>query len=159
MSDQNEVKVSQLSNIVYLNRTFEMKNFSEEKAKDKSVDWKSPAMYTHACGYKFCIGVDANGYLGGHGKSIYVDLWSMPGKYDKQLNWPASAKFTIELLNQQGGENATCIIELNWEKPRVAYKSLAYFSRIKSGFLEHSKLNSFLKNDTIYFCISEVQLL
>ena len=39
-----------------------MKNFSDERAMEKTEgSWKSPAMYTHVCGYKFCIGVDANG--------------------------------------------------------------------------------------------------
>ena len=59
-------------------------------------------------GYKFCIGVDANGRGLGHGKSIYVAVWGIPGEFDDQLKWPAKAKFTIELINQQGGENATC---------------------------------------------------
>ena len=71
-SVRNEGKLSMMSST--LNRRFEMKNFSREKAKDKESDWKSPAMYTHVCGYKFCIGVDANGCRGvGHGNSIYVD--------------------------------------------------------------------------------------
>ena len=81
-----------------------MKNFSREKAKDNPRDWKSPAMYTHGCGYKFYIGVDANGNGSGCGKSINVDLWSMSGEYDDQLKWPLNAKFTVELINQQGGE-------------------------------------------------------
>ena len=102
-SVQNEGKLSMMSSMIYLNRRFEMKNFSREKAKDKFSDWKSPAMYTHVCGYKFCIGVDANGCRGvGHGNSIWMDLWSMPGEYDDQLKWPANAKFTIELINQTG---------------------------------------------------------
>ena len=51
----NERQLSELTRMTGLNRRFEMKNFSKEKAKDKPDDWKSPAMYTHACGYKFCI--------------------------------------------------------------------------------------------------------
>ena len=50
-SVQNEGKIP---SIIYLNRRFGMKNFSREKAKDKVDEWKSPAMYTHVCGYKFC---------------------------------------------------------------------------------------------------------
>ena len=56
-------------------------------------------MYTHVGGYKFCVGVDM--YLGRHGKSIYVDLWVMPGEFDDQVKWPANNKFTIERINQQ----------------------------------------------------------
>ena len=44
------------------------------KKKDQFSNWKSPAMYTHLGGYKFCIGVDANGYSSGRGKSIHTDL-------------------------------------------------------------------------------------
>ena len=155
-SVQNEGKLSMMSSTI-LNRRFEMKNFSHEKAKDKLGDWKSPAMYTHVCGYKFCIGVDANvWYLFGSGKSITVDLWSMSGEYDDQLKWPANAKFTVELINQTGGENVRHSMTLNWEKPTRKYNRVSVSSRY---FLEHSKLNSFLKNDTLYFYVYEVELL
>ena len=155
-SVQNEGKLSIMSSTIYLNRRFEMKNFSREKAKDKYSDWKSPAMYTHVCGYKFCIGVDANGCLGGHGKAIRVDLWSMSGEYDDQLKWPANAKFTVELINQTGGENGRHSKTLDWKKPSA---KCYYVNHIHRSFLDHSKLNSFLKNDTLYFYISEVELL
>ena len=157
--DQNETKVSKRSRMVVgLNRRFEMKNYSVEKAKDKPGDWKSTAMYTHMRGYKFCIGMDANGYGCGRGISIWVELLSMPGEYDDQLKWPASVKFTIELLNQQGGENASCSERWKWSKPANAYKYIGGFDQSSGGFLKQSKLNDFLKNDTLYFYVSEVQL-
>ena len=124
-----------------------MKNFSIEKAKDKTSDWKSPAMYTHLRGYKFCIGVDANGYSGGRGKSIYMDVWTMPGEYDDQLTWPASATFTIELINQKGGANASyTTARETWSKPSQC-SDLVRFRRIVSNlgwvaFIEHSKLET-----------------
>ena len=150
-SIQNEGKFSKLFSMTGLNRRFEMKNFSDERAKETEFSWKSPAMYTHVCGYKFCIGVDANGYGHGSGKAICVDLYSMPGKFDDQLKWPAKAMFTIELINQQEGENASDFKELNWEKPSTAYYYLGSFYRILGGFLEHSKLMNFLFNDTLSF--------
>ena len=155
-SVQNEGKLSFMSSMFYLNRRFEMKNFSREKAKDKYSDWKSPAMYTHVCGYKFCIGVDANGGGDGHGNAIYVDLWSMSGEYDDHLKWPANAKFTVELINQTGGENVRHSTTLDWKKSTRKYNQVYY---IHPSFLKHSKLNSFLKNDTLYFDVSEVKLL
>ena len=155
-SVQNEGKLSMMSSMIYSNQRFEMKNFSHEKAKDKLNDWKSPAMYTHVCGYNFCMGVDANGYGNERGKSIGVNLWSMPGEYDNQLKWPANAKFTVEVINQTGGENVRYSRTLNWKKPTEKYKGVYYSYRY---FLEHSKLNSFLKNDTLYFYVSEVKLL
>ena len=154
-SNQNEVNIKKVSGMIYL---FEMTNFSQEKAKDKPADWKSPAMYTHVGGYKFCIGVDANGYGDGRGNSVNVDVWFIPGDYDDQLKWSARAKFTIELINQQERENATSTSDIiTWEQPLEAY-IYGSFCRIKIGdsvgFIEHSKLGDFLVNDTLHFNVS-----
>ena len=140
-----------------------MKNFSIEKAKDKASDWKSPAMYTHLGGYKFCIGVDANGYGGGRGNSINMDMWTIPGEYNDQLTWPASASFTIELITQKGGANASCTTaRKTWSKPSKCC-ILVNFCHIASShgwvaFIEHSKLEDFLDNDTLHFVVSKVKL-
>ena len=158
-SDQNESNVFKLSNMIF-KRTFEMKNYSAEKAKDKVDNWFSQSMYTHASGYKFCIGVDANGDASGHGKSIYVSIVATPGEFDDQLKWPARARFTTELINQTGGENVSCSAIWNWEKPTKKRQYIGGFCRIHGGFLEHTRLNSFLKNDTLcfYMYVSEVKL-
>ena len=159
-SDQNKVA---------LGRTFEMENFSKEKAKNKLDDWKSPAMYTHMCGYKFCIGIDANGFGSGCGKALYVDLWAMPGEYDHQLKWPARATFTIEFLHQQGGQNVQQTITRGWGKPDRPYSSIKgggfgdieYVGCIEYGmyhFIEHSRLSGFLRNDTLYFRITKITI-
>ena len=158
-SIQNEEKLSKMSSTIYFNRRFEMKNFSHEKMRDKTNDWFSPAMYTHVCGYKFCIGVDANGDFQGRGKSIYVAVYAIPGEFDDQLKWPVRANVNIELINQQGGENARYGRTWTWNKPTRSCEFVGCFYRAGGGFMEHSKLNSFLNNDTLYFCISEVQLL
>ena len=117
--EKNFLKLSRTLNF---NRRFKMESFSKEKVKDIISTWKSPAMYTHVSGYKFCIGVDANGKWGGHGKSIYVDIWGMPGEFDDQLKWPAKANFTIELINQLGEENATCTTLVDLKRPITLYK-------------------------------------
>ena len=149
--------------MISLGRIFEMKNFSKEKAKDKTSDWKSPAMYTHLRGYKFCIGVDANGYRVGRRTSINMEVWTMPGEYDDQLTWPVSACFTIELINQKGGANASCTTaRKTWSKSSKCCM-LVNFRRIVSSlgwvaFIEHSKLEDFLDNDTLHFVVSKVQL-
>ena len=162
-STQNNINITKLSRLIPLEGTFEMKNFSIEKAKNKISDWKSPAMYTHLSGYKFCIGVDANGLIGGRGKSIYMDVWTMPGEYDDQLTWPASASFTIELINQKGGANASSTTaRKSWLKPSKC-SDLVRFRRINHrdgwvAFIEHSELENFLDNNTLYFVVSKVQL-
>ena len=157
--EQNFLK---LSRTLSFNRRFKMESFSKEKAKGVSRNWLSPAMYTHACGYKFCIGVDANGSGKGQGKSIYVDVWGMPGEFDDQLNWPAKATINIELINQQGGENATGTTVVNIERP-TTYKFLTSFKRITivgdDAFLDNCLLYKFLINDTLHFHVSKIHLL
>ena len=145
-----------------LKRNFEMKNFSQEKAKNIYGDWYSPAMYTHVYGYKFCIGVAANGWGDGRGEAIDVTVSVMPGEYDGLLKWPAKAKFTVELIHQYGGENAFGTSrETSWNQPRA----ITRVRRIPgdkcdiSGFFEHSKLGDFLFNDTLYFSVSNVKFI
>ena len=159
-SIRNEGKLAEISNAVYWNQKFEMKNFSHEKAKDMIDDWKSPAMYTHVSGYKFCVGVDAKGRGVGHGRFINVTLWAMPGEFDYQLKWPAKATFTIELINQQGGEHVRGISKsLGWPQPTdIGYFKLGRVARFGGGFLQHSHLHCFLNADTLYFHVSKITL-
>ena len=158
-SNQNETKLSELSSMTRLNRKFEMKNFSRERAKKQQLEWISPAMYTHVYGHKFCIAVDANGLGSGRGKSVHVQTVSMSGEYDDLLKWPVNVKITLQLINQQGGENACVVGTITWRKPTSEYGESYGFYRSLHGFLDHSELNSFLKDDTLYFFVSEVKLL
>ena len=126
-----------------------MKNFGIEKVKDKYGEWYSPAMYTHVCGYKFCIGVAANGCRDGCGKAIDVTVWVMPGEYDGLLKWPAKAKFTVELIPQHGGVKASgTSAETTWNKPMtIACVRRIFGDKCDTyGFIEHSKLGDFMVN-------------
>ena len=148
--------------------SFSMDNFSEEKAKDEYSDWKSPPMYTHMCGYKFCVGIDANGCGSNRGKSVNVDLWAMKGEYDDQLKWPVTAKFTLELINHfEGGENMNCTLTTSWKKSIREYKRIAIFytTGLNCHFISHTELpckpatrKQFLKNDTLYFKITNITI-
>ena len=112
-------------------------------------EYTSPAMYTHLHGYKFYARV----YVSVH-NHLCVVLRSMPGEYDDQLQWPARAKFTIELINQQGGESAVPPKDTRvWNKPEEE-------SNIASGthILKTSKLGDFLVNNTLHFHI-QVELI
>ena len=158
-SDSHEAKLSEVGHMLGMRRTFEMKDFSGERLKDIPNDWQSPPMYTHMCGYKFCVGVDANGFGVGRGKSIYVTFWAMLGEYDSQLNWPARARLSIELINQRGRENAVYTYNrLNWKKPTEEYHRVTGLVRIPTlsvlAFLEHVNLRDFLVNDTLCFHIN-----
>ena len=159
---QKELEQKKLSRISF-SQKFIMKSFSKEKAQDLHSTWKSPTKYTHVSGYKFCIGVDANGRDLGHGKSIHVAVWGVLGEFDDQLKWPAKANFTIELVNQQGGANATCTTLVNLERSTMKHIFLASFQRITIGgghaFLENSLLYNFLIDDTLHFHVSEIHLL
>ena len=92
-----------------LKHSFVMTHFSKEKLKDKPGDWKSPAMYTHTGGYKFCTGVDANGSGLGCGISVNLAILAMTGEYENWLKWPARVYFTIKLVNQCGGCNVKIV--------------------------------------------------
>lgn len=158
-TDQNELKVAKLSTHIFLNRRFEMKNFSLEKMRDKPCDWKSPAMHTHVRGYKFCIGVDASGNVYGCKNAIGLVMYAMQGEFDDELKWPIKVKFSIELINQRGSENARrSDISSLWYRPRTHHSIVGSFHQSQGGFLEHSKLGGFLNNDTLYFYLTEVQL-
>ena len=150
--------------------SFSMDNFSEEKAKNICDDWKSPPMYTHVCGYKFCIGIDANGYGDNRGKSVNVELWVMKGEYDSQLKWPVTARFTLELINHyEGGENKKCTQTVTWEKPGGRYIRICGGSFDTKGvtyhFISHTELpckpatrTHFLMNNALYFKITNITL-
>ena len=138
-------EASDITKKLELQRKFKV-NYSTE-AKN---EYTSPAMYTHLHGYKFYarVYVSALNYL-------CVALRSMPGEYDDHLHWLARANFTIELINQQGGESAVPPkYTWWWNKPRVK-------SKITSGtsVLETSKLDDFLVNNTLHFRIPKVELI
>ena len=138
-----------------------MENFSLEKLKDKVDDWMSPAMYTHVCGYKFCIGIAANGRGASRGKVMSVVQYAMRGEHDHLLKWPARVSFTLELLHQHGGQNIiSTLTEAQWQQPTTPYISLNHFTLDQCGqwsvFLEHSKLADFLDNDALYFHLSNI---
>ncbi len=117
-------------------------------------------MYTHMFGYKFCIDVLAN-VATVHGKSVVVDIMSMPGEFDEDLKWPTSANFTVELVNVKGGKNAKSVIErVTWQKPEtdVTCTFIANCFRTREGyyyaFIVHSGLRQFLVNDALHFIVS-----
>ena len=147
-SDQNESKHSNLTRTLGTTQTFEIENYS----RDIKRQWKSPAMYTHTGGYKFF----AHAHLTGScANFLCIALFSVPGEFDGQLNWPVMAKFTIELVHQQRGENVVLQTDMkSWNKPTSEYKITSV-----SLLLWHSRLDGFLVNDTLHFCISNMELL
>ena len=72
-----------------------------------------------------------------------MSLYTMSGENDDELQWPASANFTVELINQYGGENARCSQTWRWDKPNAKYCFIGQFHRIGHSFLQHCELKSF----------------
>ena len=140
-------------------RSFLMANFSKEKATDIVHDWWSPAMYTSDGGYKFCIGVDANGYRGGRGTAIHVTWKRLVGGNDDQLKWPTTAEVTLELVNQDGGMNLAKTQILPLRKTDLSAYSVYRISVCGyRHFVKHSELAPFLVNDTLIFNISNITI-
>jgi len=127
-------------------------------------------MYTHTRGYKFCIGVDADGLDYGRGESSNVNLWAMPGEDDNQLKWPTVVKFTKNSLINEIKKNAVVSCTLRWDKPthcsRVGEFKNA-MSYTKSGtahifldiFMLHSEIYIYLAEDSLHFFISKIEVL
>ena len=139
-------------------RRFEMRNFSEEKAKNRPGVWKSPPTYTHLHGYKFCIGVDANGEGMACGNGVSVHLYTMPGEFDEDLKWPVPAAVTVGLENQEDGRNVEICEIVCWTKPNTKYQKLITFYgfNLYALFIKHSDLSPYLVNNTLHFYIKEV---
>jgi TNF receptor-associated factor 4 len=136
-----------------------MTNFKQLK-KDCD-EWYSPPFYTHPKGYKMCMLVYAGGISDGANMYVSLGLMLTKGEYDDQLKWPLQAKFTVQLLSQNGDERL-------WGK-MVCYDSSTddkYCSRVKHGkraeisfgyskFIPHSELKPvYLQNDCLKFCIA-----
>lgn len=165
LTEESEGILAKVSDTVYHDRNFEMKDFSVEKAKHKNYQWKSPAMYTHVGGYKFYIAIQPNNRFDWCKKSLCAEVWSMPGEFDLDLQWPAKAQFVLKLINQKGGRDIIWTsTEAQWSRPEDNMCSrIAGFYRIRVNyswaFIEHSELHNFLKNDALHFCIATVELL
>ena len=140
-----------------------MSQFSQLKVNNKR--WYSPGFYTHTCGYKMCLRVDANGYGAGKGTHVSEFLHLMKGENDDALTWPIKYMCTITLLNQLKDEgHHTVTINSPEGKDDIAL----YLSRVLSDekaagwgfaqFIAHTKLDlqevkqcQYLKDDSLYF--------
>ena len=140
--------------VAKIDQTFEMKNFSSEKAK--GGNWISPAMYTHVCGYRFFIRIYSNGTNTTH-EGVQVELVVGPGQFDDLLSWPARATFSFDVTNSQGGTKSFFYLDvLTWNKPENL-EDVIFFTTTEQGgsevFFDHSNVHDFLLNDTLKFSV------
>lgn len=169
---ENQSKIKNFEEVYHRSQvTFKMENFSEEKAKNTYNEWKSPVICTHLGGYKFCIGIDANGFLSTRGNSVNCDLWAVSGENDDWLKWPVTVEVTLHLINHfpKSDENKTAKTVATWGKPDKRYvytKRRFNTGTIDYCFVKHSELyydvvaqTQYLKDDALYFTVSDITIL
>ena len=83
---------------------------------------------------------------------LKVSVHIIQGEYDDELKWPARASFTIEIINQRGGENQACTIKINCNKPGEEYVDATNADNGKVLLL----LREFSHNDTLCFQITNI---
>ena len=170
---ENATDQEQLRSSCGMSRKFTMEGFNEQKAACKSppgslCGWYSPPMYTHSCGYQFCIGIDANGRKTSHGESVNVELWTAKVCND-QLMWPVKVTLTLELINHfENGENKICTLTKTCTKPTHQHGYIAPFLTVpgkEHHFISHSELplnpatqTQFLKDDALHFKITQITI-
>ena len=167
LATTQNLKIEKCENTLFKHYNILFTNFSA--ARKKCQTWKSSAMYTHLCGYRFCLGIDANGHLDIQGDSVNVDLWSVEGEYDNQLKWPVEARFTIELVNHYpNGENKSATATAMLKKPDEGhvYTNKIFSATTSQCFIKHSELTyndvtqtHYLKDDTLHFKVCDVTIL
>ena len=137
-----------MEHFVNSTRSFEVRNI--KKKKSKSFKERSPSMYSHINGYKFCVKISFHAFIG----VIETGLCAMQGDNDKDLKWPVEATFTLALLNQEGEDREHTVTNIKWNRPREEFSTI--FDN--HGILYYSELNNFLYNDTLYFCVKFVDI-
>ena len=133
--------------VVKIGQTFEMKNFSSEKAKGGY--WTSPAMYTHVCGYKFFLRIYPNGRDTEHDDVDVALVVVGPGQYDDFLSYPAKATFSFELPKYQHNSNSHFIFfdAVTWNQPENS-ENVTFLTRSKARDY-FFQVQEFLLNDTL----------
>jgi TNF receptor-associated factor 4 len=135
---------------------FVMNNFDQHK-KDKDV-WISPSFYSHPHGYKMCLAVYANGLDDGKGTHVSVYVYIRRGEYDNILRWPFQGTIPICVLGEHELAHLVHILICTTAAP---LERVTEGDRSENGFgypqfMPHSSLNSYLRNDSLHFRISQV---
>ena len=82
---------------------FVIQNFQD--MKNANAEWKSPILFTHKNGNKFCLEVNPNGCGIAQGSHVSVHVCLTKGEYDNGLVWPFEGDVVIELLNWSADKN------------------------------------------------------
>ena len=145
---------------------FTMNNYALHRVL--KVEWYSPFFYTHPCGYKMCLRVDADGFGPGKGTHLSVQLCMMKGEFDDKLDWVYRGEVEVQAINQDPlykDLNATALIyntkESGHSRQRVLHGDRATHSwgtHCSFFFIynhsKHNVLARYVKNDSICFRIA-----
>jgi TNF receptor-associated factor 4 len=142
---------------------FKMSGYSQ--LKESEGTWKSPSFYTHEGGYKMTLYV----FYDEDSLGVYIRIASSPN--DDKLVWPFIGNVTIDMINQcndyghlsdtlcWGG--TTLDRELSSSQKPLEGKESGICEFISYADLEkksRSHMFQYLKNDCVYFRISEASV-
>ena len=141
-----------------------------EERKRNNIHWFSPPFYSHLGGYKMRLEVYGNGIGRGRGTHVSVFVCLMKGEFDDHLKWPFSGELTIELI----GHSFNCLKTLHIGDDVTSCSAdsaghiAAYHCASKPSqevntcgfgfhrFIGHGELSQYVINDSLSFCITEV---
>ena len=128
--------------------------YSRQKRKDS--DWVSTPFYSHPQGYKMCLRIHANGFLGGKGTHVSVYVHLMKGEFDEHLAWPFRGSIIIQLLGAQGQHEKRVVFDANTPEEYTAQVTKG--DRASQGwgdseFIPHADVDRYLWNDCLIFSI------
>ena len=148
---------------------FKMSNFTHHKSINKW--WYSPGFYTHPGGYKFCLGVTANGNSDGARTHVSVYIYRLKGENDDNLIWPFRGCVTFELLNQlKDAEHFSGSVPFDFHGCNEFNSRVLKGDRSTQGwgfnrFIPHdalsynkSSLVFYLKDDSLYFRVVAIEV-
>ena len=142
---------------------FTMPDF--ERNKNDKATFFSPPFYSHCCGYRMCLRVDANGWGDGKNSHVSIYLYMMKGEYDECLRWPFRGEVTIQLVNQmKNEEHLTKILPIDDRTPDKIAGRVMIEERCEDGrgfpkFIPHIDLQpNYLKNDSLKLSVKLVKV-
>lgn len=136
--------------------------------KKNSLKWFSPPFYSHCCGYKLCVEVDAGGHSVGEGTHVSLLVYVLPGEYDDNLKWPFRGTVKINILNERRDSNHfESAVEFNEDTPLINSARVTDSDRStgwgNAMFIAHSDLEydaridcELLKYNRLRFAVKEV---
>ena len=127
--------------------------------KKNEVYWYSDPFYTEEEGYKIILKTFPDGFSNGKGTHLSVYLYLMEGPYDDMLCWPLKGNFKVTLLNQVNNINHHSVSR-NTSGPNRIVSNSGKTKEIWSHprFINTAALymlNSYLRNDSLFFEVSE----